>query len=277
MKFLTAVAAIVGGFAAGAALAAEPVEVLVLGTYHLDNPRRDLHNVDVDDVLQPKRQRELEALADALARFRPTKILIERVSEDLVDPGFAAFTPEALGEQRDERVQIAYRLAHKLRHRRVYAINEREGPGEPDYFPFPKVEAYAKAHGQEAHLRRLMDEAAAATRATGARQARASIPDLLIDYNRDDGPLSGIGPYYEILRIGGIEDQPGAELNAMWYMRNAKIFAKLMKVAEAGDRLLVVYGGGHGFWLRHFARHTPGFRNVDAIPYLKRAAAKVRK
>lgn len=81
-----------------------------------------------------------------------------------------------------------------------------------------------------------------------------------------------ITPYYSILGIGDSEQQPGAELNALWYMRNAKIFAKLMTVAEPGDRLLVVYGGGHNYWLRHFASETPGYRSVDPVPYLEEAS-----
>jgi len=32
-----------------------------------------------------------------------------------------------------------------------------------------------------------------------------------------------------------------------------------MHVAKPGDRVLAVYGGGHGFWLRHFASLTPGY------------------
>ena len=75
-----------------------------------------------------------------------------------------------------------------------------------------------------------------------------------------------------MLSIGDTEQQPGAEFNAMWYLRNAKIFAKLMTVAEPGDRILVVYGAGHAYWLRHFASETPGFTNVDPAPYLQIAA-----
>ncbi len=257
-----------------AAAAAEPVEVMVLGTYHFANPGRDLHNVRADDVLQPKRQRELESLADALATFRPTKILVERVpqSPDFADPKYADFGPEMLGRERDERVQIAYRLARKLGHPKVYAVDEQPGPGEPDYFPFGKVAAFAKANGEEAKLRATMAKAAAATKATEEKQARLSLPALLLDRNDPRNFLADITPYYELLGIGDGEQQPGAELNAMWYMRNAKIFAKLMKVAEPGDRLLVVFGAGHGYWLRHFASETAGFRNVDPTPYLKKGA-----
>jgi hypothetical protein len=51
--------------------------VLVLGTYHMDNPGPDLHNTKADDVLAPKRQAEIEELTAVLARFRFTKIAVE--------------------------------------------------------------------------------------------------------------------------------------------------------------------------------------------------------
>ncbi len=60
-------------------------------------------------------------------------------------------------------------------------------------------------------------------------------------------------------------------------MRNAKIFGKLMQAAKPGDRVLVVFGAGHGYWLRQFAQTTVGYRLVDVVPYLDSADRKVGK
>lgn len=256
--------------AGAAAEPAKPVEVMVLGTYHFDNPGLDLHNVKAEDVTTPKRQAELAALARALAEFRPTRIMVERVvaAPDLVDPEFAAFTPAALKSERSERVQIGYRLAYELKLGRVYGIDEQHD------FPFGKVSEFAKAKGMQARIDALMAKSAAAARDIEEKQTTHSIAELLIDQNDPAGPASSIDIYYELLGIGDTEQQPGAHLNAMWYLRNAKIFAKLMTVAEPGDRILVVYGSGHNYWLRHFAANVPGFRNVDPVPYLRKAAGK---
>ena len=64
-----------------------PVEVMVLGTVHMSNPGADRHDVQVDNVLGTRRQAELEAIANALARFRPTRIVVERQAEG---PSFEA-------------------------------------------------------------------------------------------------------------------------------------------------------------------------------------------
>ena len=34
-------------------------QILVLGTYHMSNPGRDVHNMQADDILSPKRQQEI--------------------------------------------------------------------------------------------------------------------------------------------------------------------------------------------------------------------------
>ena len=83
------------------------------------------------------------------------------------------------------------------------------------------------------------------------------------------------GAYLGLLTIGDVDSQPGAELNAMWFLRNAKMFAKLALFAEPGDRVLVVVGSGHKYWLDFLAEHTPGFARADPVPYLQQAAASL--
>lgn len=126
---------------------AEPVRVLVLGTYHFDNPGLDLVNAEADDVLTAKRQAELQDLAARLAAFKPTAIAIESVrrGEDFLDQRYGAFTPESLGTDRNEIAQIGYRVAHQLGLTRVYAVDEQQG--EVAFFPFDRVRSLAERAG----------------------------------------------------------------------------------------------------------------------------------
>src|SRR5438309_271755 len=132
------------------------IQVMVLGTYHFDNPGQDLHNMKVDSVLMPAKQAEL---ADSrLAKFNPTKIAVEALSDrpDFVSNKFDGFTPDKLSKDPDERTQIAFRLAHQLGEKSVYGIDEQSKTS--DYFLFDKVEAYGKAHEEGAELRRKQEE-----------------------------------------------------------------------------------------------------------------------
>lgn len=256
-----------------AAMAASPVQVMVLGTYHFGNPGLDVNNVKVDSVLTPVRQAELAAVARALAEFKPTHVMVEMQSDA---PGFAVaeysrFNEAMLASQANEIVQIGYRTARLAGLTIVNGIDEQPKAGEPDYFPYDKVEASAAKSGQTALLTAANAPIATWMKGFESAQKSHSVAQLLAMMNAPDTPVSGMAFYYDMLPVGDADDQAGADLNAAWYLRNAKIFGKAMQVAKPGDRVLIVYGAGHGFWLRHFAQYVPGYQLVDPLPYLARA------
>lgn len=62
-------------------MGAEPgpdADFLFVGSYHMGNPGRDVHNTKADDVTAGKRQREMEELARLLERYKPTRIMVEQ-------------------------------------------------------------------------------------------------------------------------------------------------------------------------------------------------------
>ena len=259
-------------YAQTATPAPEPIQVMIVGTFHFDNPGQDINNVAIDPVTTPTKQAELAAVAEGLRRFHPTAVAVERIATDnatLVDQRYPAFTPADLLTNADERAQIGYRLAKLEGLTRVYAIDEQPGEGERDYFPFDKVMAWITAHHQEAEFAALNAPVAAYVADLSTRQRTETLGALLAETNRPDHPIHGsMDLYYGLLKFGDAVEQPGAELNSGWYERNAKIFSKLMMTAKPGDRIVVVYGAGHAFWLRHFVQNTPGFVLVDSVPYL---------
>jgi hypothetical protein len=273
--FALAVGIAIAAIAVRPATAADQtVEVMVLGTYHMSNPGLDVNNTRADDVLTARRQQELAALILALAEFKPTKILIETQAPGptFVDAGYTKFTPAQLNTNANEITQVAYRLAHHLGHSQVFGIDEQPGPGEPDYFPFGPLQQFLASTGQTSELERMNEPIRAEIARFEAMQRESSVAQLLAHMNAPNSLYSKIGPfYYESLRFGDGERQPGADLNGGWYLRNAKIFAKLTHVATAGDRVIVIFGAGHNYWLRHFTSETPGFVLVEPGPYLERA------
>ena len=247
-----------------------PIQVMVLGTYHFGNPGQDMHNMKVDSVLTPAKQAELADVVSRLAKFNPTKIAVEALSDctDFVSDKFDGFTLEKLSKDPDERIQIALRLAHQLGQKSVYGIDEQSNT--IDYFPFDKVDTYAKAHQQSAALGRMQEKVAEVIKQMEAAQKTKTVRLMLADVNDPARVLSDHQNfYYALLSLGNEKEQPGAELNAAWYQRNAKIFAKLTQIVQPGERALVVFGSGHAFWLRHFVQNTPGFQLIEPGDYLR--------
>ncbi len=263
--------------AASPVLAADkPVDVMILGTYHFSNPGLDVNNMTADNVLTPKRQSELDAVARAILEFKPSHVMVE-VESDLPDfavDSYLSFSPEVLKTNANEITQIGYRIAHMTGLVSVNGIDEQPKAGEPDYFPYDELQEAAVKFGQSG----MIDAASAAIgttmKAFEDSQKSRTIGELLIALNTGDFVNADMQFYYGVLGVGDRDIQSGADLNAMWYLRNAKIFSKLMLETKPGDRVLVVYGSGHSYWLRHFASETPGYRMVDPVPYLE--LAKVR-
>ncbi|MFN3911087.1 DUF5694 domain-containing protein [Hyphomonas sp.] len=248
---------------------ARTTEVMVLGTYHMDNPGADLVNMDADDVLAPARQAELEALVRRLAAFQPTAIMVEAESKrpDLIDTGYLNFTPDQLGSDRNEITQIAYRLAHELRIERVYGVDTREG--EIDFFPFEKVQSFEAAKGIDVTGPMIAQVQAEAAEFSEAQKTE-TISHLLARQN-DPAHIKAMHGafYYGLLELADATSQPGAQLNYGWYARNALTFSKIAATTEPGDRVIVLYGSGHAYWLRHFTENTPGFSLVEPADYLE--------
>lgn len=271
MSIILAAAAMMG-LQASASDEQRPVEVMVLGSYHMANPGLDVINIKTGDVMQPAAQTELQHLADTLASWKPTKILLETTPEapDFTIAEYREQADALLADDPDERVQVGYRIARQLGHANIYAFNEAGGADGPDYFPIGRVQQWAEANGKVADLKALFDLAGQWIEAETAATGPCSIAEKLMPHN-DTEFLTKVHRhiYYGHFAFGDVEDQPGAELLSYWYMRNAKMFAKVGMIAEPGDRLLIVVGSGHKYWLDHFVTEAPGYQLVDATPYLE--------
>lgn len=251
------------------------VQVMVLGTYHFGNPGLDLHNAKVDDVMAPKRQAEITQVLQGLAGFKPTRVAVE-VRAD-AEPGYTLpayrrFRDGQSAARRNEIDQIGYRLARELGHAEVYGIDV-DGA-----FPFEPVQAFAATHGGGAVLQGALDELGARTKAFEARQATASIGQLLRWINTFEANREEASFYARLLAFGRGADQPGAALLASWSARNLGICARLVQVVQQGqptppaqaERVLVVYGSGHAALLRSCVQQMPGWQLVEPHTYLPR-------
>jgi len=254
--------------AASSAPAAMPpaeVKVMVLGTYHFGNPGQDVINTQVDDVLQTRRQAELQTLARRLAAFRPGKVMVERrpTTPDALElPGYPAWRQGSNQTQRNEVEQIGFRLAAASGLATAYGI---DADGN---FPFEALQDFAKQRGMEPRLQAMLDLLQQRSKDFEARQPRQSIAELLAGMNSPEALLRDHQFYTEALHFGQGDNQPGAELLGQWYTRNARICARIVQLARPGERIVVVYGSGHAYLLRQCVLEQPGWRLVEAVPYL---------
>jgi len=236
---------------------------MILGSAHLDQIPEE-----VAQVLSPKRQAELNALVTALATFNPTVVAVEQTAPaPYNDVRWPEFDADMLGSDRDETVQIGYRLAALAKIDRVYAIDEQPKGGEPEYYPVEGLMSYARDLGRQDEVNTLADWGPFMGKMQAALQTD-TVSQILIPHNNE----AFIDDFYwNALLIGEGERQPGPELAAYWFMRNAKIFNKLVQVTQPGDRVVIVIGAAHVHWLQDMVERLPGYQLEPVIPYLKLA------
>ena len=238
-----------------------PVEVMIVGVYHMSNPGHDLHDMKADDVLAPKRQAEIAAVADALARFKPNKIGVEW-SKDVVNERYPKYLAGTLPPSRNEVVQFGFRLAKLAGSKGVYGI---DADGD---FPYEPLKTYADAHG----FGGLLDQQSAAMDRQVAEEGRVLATQGVsaeLRYLNDPARLQLDNAFYRTaLRVGAGDAQPGVDLLTAWYRRNFLICANLLQLAQPGDRIVVFFGAGHAFLLRQCVSETPGLKLVEPNDYL---------
>jgi hypothetical protein len=228
-------------------------EVLVVGTYHMDNPGRDLHNTKADDVLAPKRQAEIEELTAVLARFRPTKIAVEWDAGDQVGLE-RVFGQYAAGQRQltpDERQQVGMRLAKLVGLKKIYAADTMWD------FPYGSLVNWAKANGRSAELEAIDRMGAEQTKADGEYLLSHTVLDMFRRLNSSESIAENAAIYARLGHFGDDNDPAGARLLTRWYERNTFILTSLLGVIEPGDRVLVLYGAGHQTLLRRFIADDP--------------------
>jgi Family of unknown function (DUF5694) len=221
-------------------------EILVLGTYHMSNPGRDLYNMKADDVLSAQRQKEIGQLVEILRKFHPTKIAIEAdPGSERIEKQYADYVAGKYSLSRNEIDQIGYRLAKELGHQAVYGVDE-EGD-----FPWQRVLDYAIATDRKPKLDAISEKWGSMVKEQNEFLASHTVLETLQFMNSDSKAMQDVATYYALVPYGEPGDYAGPDLLASWFQRNIRIYHNIRKLIESpNDRILVIYGAGHLGWLR---------------------------
>lgn len=264
LSTLLALPAAAGAQPAAAPAAAGKPRVMILGTFHFEGSATDQISVTMGDVLTPERQAEIEDVVERLAGFAPTKIMVEALPahEERLNAGYRAWRAGEEELTAHEADQIGMRLARRLGHDRIYAVDH------PQPMDFERLMGAAQAAGQRELLAWFQTTMTEVQRQVATVQAAdRSILDALRFHN-GDWAHAGNGLYLELARMGSAEDPAGAEEVGAWYERNLKIYANIARATRPGDRVLVIFGSGHLAQLASFFDQSPSYEWVSALEAL---------
>lgn len=245
-------------------------QILLLGTFHFSDAGLDSYRPEHEvDIFSERRQAELAEVLDRLAAFRPTKIAVEVMParQPRLDEQYRAYLQGEYELSSHEIDQIAYRLARRLGHERVWAVDaERRF-----YEPWVDPDEYAARHGQVEVLEDPWPERYEALyRYEDRLKMTQTLREALLYRNRPEVVRRNAGRYLVGGFKAGVGDEyPGVDSRTAWYNRNLRIFANLQRITEREDeRILLVIGAGHLGILRHAVEVSPEYRLVEVEEYL---------
>lgn len=252
----------------------KPTEILVIGTYHFNNPGLDVAKYKVLDIMGEKPQKQLEQIATAIAQFKPTKIFTEwelkdqlaldtlynKYQEETYFDYVAKKYPKRKFYVQNEIVQLAFRTAKKVNHKKVYAIDYQETS-----FDFDSIMKFADSIRLPNFKKEVMLDIKDTETKSNTLFATNDLLKCLYYFNSKELRETDI-PWY----VGKINDSDklgtyiGAFLASEWYRRNLYMLANIQKQTESSDnRIMVLAGASHITMFLDLLKHDSNYKIVE--------------
>ncbi|WP_445428025.1 DUF5694 domain-containing protein [Alishewanella sp. HL-SH05] len=251
------------------------IQVLNLGSFHFGQSS-DAHTVEFDEQ-DAANQQEVRAIAQLIARFKPTIICLEFLPEqtEQINQAYQAFLadPTELDTRYGELSMLGFDVARLSGISKLYGIDYHLGynyslgdfieqSGELEN-AIDRSTYLQLTHQPLKHYPQLAKRYAQFDSLNLQQKLILTNEPLMLDYslntNADKLFYVGIGEGFE-----------GAEQAAQFYLRNMKIYSNLNRIPlRNDDRVLILMGSAHTAMLREFIQRSPKFQMVDTLHYLK--------
>ncbi|WP_310379218.1 DUF5694 domain-containing protein [Flavobacterium sp.] len=252
----------------------KPTEILVIGTYHFNNPGMDVAQFKVLDIMSEKPQKQLETISSAIAKFNPTKIFTEWELKDqlALDTLYNKYCegnyfeyvavkyPKRKFYMQNEIVQLAFRTAKKSNHKKVYAIDYQETS-----FDFDSIMKFADTIRFPNFKKEVLSDIKEIEVKSNELFATNDLLKCLYYFNSAELRERDI-PWY----VGKINDSDklgtyvGAFLASEWYRRNLYMLANIQKQTNEGDnRIMILAGASHITMFLDLLKHDGNYKIIE--------------
>ena len=224
------------------------MEFLLLGTIHL-NENTDLVQLGQGELLK-FREEEFEQLVNELRKFAPEQIFVEFPVgyQQQLDKEYEAYLTNESPLGHNEVYQIAFRLAKKLHHDRVYTVDwNEEIPNLKGLEDIQDKSALQQILGRGEELMKQITEK---IRSTGIIETFQFINSNELDHLNHQ-------IYIDLMQL---DDEIAFNWVAnYWYYRNLRIVKNIMAAKKDGAKKgLILYGFGHNYLLKQQLQEIEG-------------------
>ena len=249
--------------------------ILLIGTFHFHHPNLDVVKRSEDqqvDILTPKKQIEVEALVDYIARFKPTKIVVEqRVNSTKKIKRYRDYKNGKQPLGRDEIEQLGFRLLNKFKLDTLYgadasSVYDDLFDSKDSTILRPTLKNIFSGWGDDYNYKcespqcKLYDS-------VNVEVAKMEMNWPLLDYFKYLNSDKALGQNYASYFSGEYFTKGqyrGADALAMdWYNRNLRIYRNIQNLTTSpDDRILVLFGQGHISVLKQLIEYDPSYHLV---------------
>jgi len=243
------------------------VKVLLLGTFHFDNPGLDVAKFQDANILSAKRQKEVQEVNTALEAFAPDKIFIEATPsmQSATDSSLAAYKAGKKELEAPEIQQLAFRLAKELNHATLYGVDYRDAQ-----FPFDSLMKSAAEANQTqitSHVQKTIENI---QQSFNEALHNSTIREMLLRENNETAIKFQHEFYLKLLSAGKFGNHVGSYLVSEWWRRNMVIYENILKQLNGKEeRILVLFGSGHTAVLNELMKFNSEIELVAVADVLK--------
>ena len=240
-------------------------KVSMLGTFHFAGTT-DMAAIKMEDVLGERRQKEIKELVDLLAKYQPTKVLVEYPfsKQDTLRKRYQNYLKGEYTLTSNEIGQVGFRLAKKLGHSDIYAIDHRME------LPFQPLMTYCEENNLMGKMEQFIFDIRSFTDEKSKILAAMKLSDFLRTMNTDQFDRISRKIYLQdMLEYGSTGNEVGIDMTVAWYKRNLIMMNNIFRCIEgAQDRVLVLVGSSHRAMIKEFIMDREDVEYVEIADFL---------
>ncbi|MBB2950915.1 MULTISPECIES: DUF5694 domain-containing protein [Sphingobacterium] len=252
--------------------AQEKVKVILLGTYHFNNPGNDMIKQKDRNILSKESQQDLEEITNKIkaSAYKPDQIFVESNfnKKNELNANYQSYLKDQYHKFTDtikrerlkryyiegETFQLGYRLAKKLEHQELYPIDSM-------------IEMRFDILLKEVNSNPALKEEFSKINASLSDNCleKSNLSDIFICINKKSNLDKNIGFYISFAnKVMTNKDYLGSNLVTDWYKRNLVMYANIQNQLKPHTKtILVLVGSGHAAILRQFFEVDKNFELVD--------------
>ncbi|WP_306350093.1 DUF5694 domain-containing protein [Flavobacterium sp. '19STA2R22 D10 B1'] len=255
------------------------INVVLIGTYHFNNPGSDEAKVKERNILSQENQEALERITNKLIKkYKPSKVFVESdfakkkslnemfnlykndkpfYNIDALDAYYKRFYTE------NEIFQLGFRLANRAKNDSIYPIDYDKVPIRFNLIK-SKLEAnstfnYSDYNVEIAKLGTFFNDCL----------SKNTLENVYKCLNSEEQYQLNKGLYISFLnRINKDPDFFGSDLVSAWYKRNLIMYANIQNQVTTTDKnIIIIVGAGHAAMMEDFIKMDTRFNliKIDQI------------